>query len=279
MNDIKPDILNADDIMQIVPQLRGKRKFVEHLIHWLKMDKLNEAHAHCCNTPGPRCATRLLAESFNIKLRIDGQEVLDNLPEGAFITVSNHPFGAIDGISLISLIGERRPAFKVMVNMFLNHIQGMRPSFIAVDAWAQKDPSKKAVSINGIRQAIGQLKAGEPVGFFPAGAMSKTTWRPGNLQDRPWQDSVLQIIYRAKVPIIPIYFHGRPSRLFNIMGHLCWQLRSLMLPSEVVRKMNTTLHISIGQPITLEEQMPYRQSAATLGAYLRQQTYALRALK
>ena len=71
-------------------------------------------------------------------------EVLDNLPEGAFITVSNHPFGALDGITLIAEVGKRRPDYKVMVNMILNRITAMRPNFIAVDQKGSDDPAKKA---------------------------------------------------------------------------------------------------------------------------------------
>lgn len=171
--------------------------------------------------PGPEFVRRLLLEEFKIKLRIDNADVLDNLPEGAFITVSNHPFGALDGIALIYLISSRRPAYRVMVNMILNKISAMRPNFIAVDQSASADPAKRAVSVAGIRQALRQLKEGEPVGFFPAGAMSKTTLRDG-LHDRPWQQSILQIIHRAKVPVIPIYFHGSNSRWFNFLGHACW---------------------------------------------------------
>ena len=273
---VNPDVLTAEEVMQMVPRLQGHRRLVERLMHWLQIDEINRVHRQAYDTPGPRCATRILSEALNIKVEVRGAEILDHLPEGAFITVSNHPLGALDGIALVSLIGERRPDFKVMVNMILNHVGGMRPNFIAVDPMAQKDPAKRAVSINGIRQCIAHLRDGHPLGFFPAGAMSKTTWRPGNLQDRPWQDSVLQLIYKAKVPVVPVYFADRNSRLCNIMGHVCWPLRSLMLPREVIRKHDSTLHVAIGQPITLAEQEPHRSDAATLGAYLRRQTYALK---
>ncbi len=274
--EVNPDVLSADEIIEMVPRLSGHRRLVERLMHWLKIDAINRVHRIACDTPGPRCATRILSDALNIKVEVKGADVLDRLPEGAFITVSNHPLGALDGIALVSLIGERRPDFKVMVNMILNHVGGMRPNFIAVDPMAQKDPAKRAVSINGIRQCIAQIRDGHPLGFFPAGAMSKTTWRRGNIQDRPWQDSVLQLIYKAKVPVIPIFFADRNSRLCNIMGHICWPLRSLMLPREVIRKHDSTLHVAIGEPISLAQQEPHRADPATLGAFLRAQTYALK---
>lgn len=273
---VRPDVLTSDDVIEMVPRLQGHRKFVDRLMRWLKIDQINGVHRVAYDTPGPRCATRILSEALDIKLDVRGAEVLDRLPEGAFITVSNHPLGALDGIALVSLIGERRPDFKVMVNMILNRVGGMAPNFIAVDPMAQKDPAKRAVSINGIRQCIGQIRGGHPLGFFPAGAMSKTTWRRGNIQDRPWQDSVLQLIYKSKVPVIPIFFSDRNSRLCNIMGHICWPVRSIMLPREVMRKKHSTLHVTIGEPISLAEQEPYRYSPTTLGAFLRERTYALK---
>lgn len=276
--EIRPDVLNYDDIRHLVPKLDGHEKLVNWLLHFLSVDKVNAVHAKCCDTPGPEFTRRLLLEEFRMKLRIDNEQVLDNLPEGAFITVSNHPFGALDGIALIYLIGSRRPQFKVMVNMILNQITAMRPNFIAVDAWASNDPSKRAVSVAGIRQALRQLKDGQPVGFFPAGAMSKVDWH-GHQIDRPWQDSILQIIYRANVPVIPIFFHGGNSWWCNFLGHACWPARSLRLPAEVFRKVGKEMHVSIGDPISVQEQALHKESPATLGQFLRDRTYALRALK
>ncbi len=276
--EIRPDVLNYDDLRALIPALDGHPRIANFLLRFLSVDKVNAVHAKCCDTPGPEFVRRLLLEEFKIKLRIDNADVLDNLPEGPFITVSNHPFGALDGIALIYLISSRRPAYRVMVNMILNKISAMRPNFIAVDQSASTDPAKRAVSVAGIRQALRQLKEGEPVGFFPAGAMSKTTLRDG-LQDRPWQQSILQIIHRAKVPVIPIYVHGSNSRWFNFLGHACWPARSLRLPAEVFRKVGTEMHISIGRPISADEQAAHGESPETLGAYLREQTYALRSFK
>lgn len=277
-NDVRPDVLNYDDLRRLVPKLDGHEKLCNWLLRFLSVDKVNAVHAKCCDTPGPMFVKRLLIDEFRIRLRIDNEQVLDNLPEGAFITVSNHPFGALDGIALIYLISQRRPEYKVMVNMILNQISAMRPNFIAVDAWASNDPAKRAVSVNGIRTALRQLKDGQPVGFFPAGAMSKTTWSHG-LQDRPWQKSILQIIHRAKVPVIPIFFHGSNSWWFNFLGHACWQARSLRLPAEVFRKVGTEMHISIGDPISVDEQALHNATPEELGAFLREKTYDLAKLK
>lgn len=272
--EVRPDILNYDDLRKMIPPLDGHPKLTKWLMKLLWLDRCNRHHAAICDTPGPEASRRLLEEQWHVNVVVEGKEVLDHLPEGAFITVSNHPFGAIDGIILINLIASRRPRFKVMVNMLLNHISAMRPNFIAVDPMASTDPKKRAVSVAGIRAVLRQLKEGEPIGFFPAGAMSKTTLRDG-LQDRPWQDSVLQIIFKAKVPVIPIFFHGRNSRLCNIMGHVCWPLRSLMIPREMLKKSGKTVKVSVGAPISVEEQNAYTDPKS-LGDFLRRKTYELR---
>lgn len=274
---VKRTVLDVDDVIAMVPRLKGHEKLVAKALHWLDVDKVNDVHSRGFDRPGPPFV-KFLLEDFNIKLRIDNEQVLDNLPRGAFVTVSNHPFGALDGITLIHLIASRRPEYKVMVNMILNRITAMQPNFIAVDQTASDDPAKKAVSIQGIKKAIVQVRRGQPVGFFPAGAMSKVNWR-GQLVDRPWQPSVIRLIEQLKVPVIPIFFHGSNSFLFNFLGVVCWQLRTLRLPSEVWRKCNSTLHISVGDPISVEEQMKHQGSVEEFGEFLKSQTYALRKLR
>ncbi len=274
---VKRTVLDVDDIIQMVPKLKGHEKLVEKAIHWLQIDRVNDVHSRGFDHPGPEFV-KFLLNDLNIKLRIDNEELLDNLPQGAFITVSNHPFGALDGISLIHMIAQRRPEYKVMVNMILNRITAMRPNFIAVDQSASDDPAKKAVSIQGIKQAIMQVRRGNPIGFFPAGAMSKVNWH-GDLIDREWQPNIIRLIEQLKVPVIPIFFHGTNTFMFNLLGVTFWQLRTVRLPSEVWRKANSTLHISIGEPISVEEQLKHQGSVEEFGEWLKSKTYDLRKLK
>lgn len=273
----KRTVLDAEDVTAMIPRLKGHEGFVNWLLRVLEVDKVNAVHARYCDTPGPEFVASLLRD-FDIRLRVDGREVLENLPQGPFITVSNHPFGALDGISLIYLITRYRPEYRVMVNMVLNYIRAMRPNFIAVDALASDDPKKKAVSMAGIKQAIEQVRSGRPLGFFPAGAVSKINWK-GQLRDREWQPSIVRLIKQLKVPVIPIFFHGSNSWWFNFLGVVSWQLRTLRLPAEVFRKCGTELHISVGQPISVEEQLAHTGSVEELGGYLKTKTYELEKIK
>lgn len=274
---IKRTVLDYDDIVKMAPFFKGKRRFVEWLMKLLAVDKVNWIHDHNFDTPGPQFCRGLL-EDLDIKLRIDNEEVLDNLPEGAFITISNHPFGALDGITLIDIIGRRRPDFKVMVNMILNYIVAMRPNFIAVDQTASDDPAKKAVSMKGIKEAIVRVRQGHPIGFFPAGAVGNYN-KHLRFEDREWRESIISLIQKMKVPVIPIYFHGYNSWWFRILGVISWQLRTLRLPGEVFRRKGDTLHISVGDMIMPDEIQAHSGSIKELSDFLRNRTYSLGKLK
>lgn len=275
--EIRPEVLSESDIYDKVPKLRKHPGLVRWAMKVLAIDKVNWIHSHNCATPGPQFCTGLLAD-LELKLRVDNAQILDQFPEGAFVTVSNHPFGALDGITLIHIVGTRRPKFKVMVNMVLNMITAMRPNFIAVDALASDDPAKKAVSMHGIKEAIMQVRRGEPMGFFPAGAVSKVNWR-GRLEDREWQPSIIRLIQQLNMPVIPIFFHGSNSWWFNLLGKISWQLRTLRLPAEVFRKKGKKMHVTVGNPITVEEQKLHQGSVEEFGRFLKAKTYALRSCK
>lgn len=273
--EVRPDVLNYDDLRKLAPFLDGHPKLVKHLMHLLQMDEVNRVHGYLSDTTGPTFVKRLVEDDLHIQLRIDNEQQLDNLPQGAFITISNHPFGALDGILLIYMISQRRPKFRVMVNMILNRLSAMRPNFIAVDAWQSADPEKRKVSMDGIRQTLKQLKNGDPMGFFPAGAMSKINWKYEQI-DREWQSTVLQIIQKAKVPIIPIFFHGGNSLWCNILGHVCWPARSLRIPAEIFNKRYKEIHVSVGDIIPVEEQNKHEGSLKEFGDFLRAKTYELK---
>lgn len=275
--DIRPEVLTYEDVVKMAPALKGHRKLVDSVFKFLSIDKVNEVHSRYHKTPGIPFSHALVEQEFKVTLRVDNEEVFDRFKEGAFITVSNHPLGAFDGISLLHLVGRHRPDYKVMVNMFLNHLSAMRPSFIAVDPFASDDPEKKAVSMKGIREAMKMVKSGSPIGFFPAGAMSRVN-KELRIMDREWQPTILRLIQQMKVPVIPIYFHDRNSTFFNILGTISWQLRTLRLPKEVFLRRGKQMHISVGEPIMPEEQQKYA-TTKELGEFLYNQTYSLRRYK
>lgn len=271
---VRPDVINFDDVCKMVPKLADHQKLVEGILHFLKIDEVNTVHGRWCYDTGVAFARHLVEDEFKFKLRVDNEDVLSRFPDGAFITVSNHPFGGMDGIILIDIVGKYRSDYKVMVNYFLNNIRAMQPSFIAVDPIKNDDsPEKKKITLDGIREAIRQVKNGHPLGFFPAGAVSKVD-RSLHIRDRQWQPSIIRLIHQLKVPVIPIYFHGHNSTFFNILGLIDWRLRSLRLPTELFRMRNKQVRVSVGEPISPETIAEF-SDLDKLGEFLREKTYSL----
>lgn len=123
-----------------------------------------------------------------------------------------------------------------------------------------------------------QVRRGNPIGFFPAGAVSKLN-RHLRIEDRQWQPSIVRLVKQLQVPVIPIYFHGHNSWWFTFLGMVSWQLRTLRLPGEVFRRKGSTIHVSIGDPITVEEQQAHGESIESLGEFLKSRTYSLRSCR
>lgn len=274
--DIRPEVLTYEDVCRMAPFFRGKPWLVKAIFRFLKIDRVNAVHSRWASTPGVPFSHALVEKEFKVRVRVDHEEILSRFPTGAFVTVSNHPLGAFDGIVLLHEVGTFRPDYQVMVNLFLNNLSAMRPSFIAVDPSGSADPEKKRVTLQGIREAIAHVKAGHPLGFFPAGAVSKVK-RDLHIRDRQWQPSIIRLISQLKVPMIPVYFHGHNSTFFNILGIIDWRLRTLRLPAEVFRMRGREVHLSIGEPITVEEQRDCG-TVEELGRLLRARTYELEKL-
>lgn len=271
----RPDVITIEDLIKAVPWFANHRKLGERLLKFLYIDKVNYVHGKYCETIGVDFSTRLATEEYKWQLQVDNYKVLDRFRDGTpFITVSNHPFGSYDGIILLHLVGSVRPDFRVMVNLILNQLQAMRPGFIAVDPMKSDDPEKRKVTMHGMREAIQHVKEGHPLGFFPAGAISKYD-KHFKLRDREWQPVIIRLIKQLKVPVIPIFFHGSNSTFFNILGIIDWRLRTLRLPRELFASYNKHIRVSFGKPISVEEQNKF-DSLEELGKFLREETYKLK---
>lgn len=270
---VRPNVVTYDDVYRWVPILKGHSKIVTAIFKFLMMDKVNLVHGRLSRTPGIAFSDALIEDELQIKTIVDNEEILDRFKDTAFVTVSNHPYGSVDGVELLHIVGRHRPDFKVMVNFFLDNLTAMRPNFIAVDPSASEDPQKRAISIEGIREAIRRVREGHPVGFFPAGAVSKIQ-RNLRIRDRAWQPTIIRLISKLGVPVVPIYFHGHNSAWFNILGLISWQIRTLRLPAEVFEKRGKTIHISIGEPI-MPATLKGCGSEEELCELLRKATYSL----
>ncbi|WP_299666189.1 lysophospholipid acyltransferase family protein [uncultured Polaribacter sp.] len=200
------------------------------------------------------------------------EEDLKRIPkEGAFITVSNHPLGGIDGILLLKLLIEKRADYKIIANFLLHRIAPLKPYVMPVNPFERRKDAKSSVA--GIKSALLHLQEGKPLGIFPAGEVS--TYKDGKLKvDKPWEDGAVRLIKKANVPVIPIYFHAKNSRLFYFLSKISDTLRTAKLPSEVISRNGKVVKVRIGKPISVKDQDAYKD-LSSFYEFIRKKTYML----
>jgi putative hemolysin len=251
---------------------RGHR-LAEYVMRVLAIDRINEVYDNSGSCTGAEFTSRLL-EDLGVNYVVGNSERLRMLPEGSFITVSNHPYGGLDGIMSIDLMASIRPDYRFMVNKMISLVKTIQDNIISVIPAGNKKSAIHSANIKGIRETLEHLHNGHPMGFFPSGAVSDFRLRDFRVRDRKWQSSILHVIYSVKVPVIPIRFFDKNSAFFYFLGFLSWRIRALRLPYEVFNKRKQELRIGIGKIIPSEERNRFADAEA-FGAYLRECVYEM----
>ncbi len=240
------------------------------LMKFLKISTLNKIynkHKHLNDLP----FLNSLLEELDINFEIP-EEDLKRLPkDGAYVTISNHPLGGIDGILLLKLMVEQREDFKIIANFLLHRIEPLKPYIMPVNPFENHKDAKS--SIAGFKNAIMHIRNGHPLGVFPAGEVS--TYRDGKLVvDKPWEEAAMKLVQKAKVPVVPIYFHAKNSSLFYRLSKISDMFRTAKLPSELLTQKRRVIKVRVGKPIPVKAQDEH-DSLDSFTEFLRKKTYIL----
>lgn len=202
------------------------------------------------------------------------EEDLIKIPKtGPFILVSNHPLGAIDGILMAKILTEIRPDFKVMGNFLLEKIEPMRPFVISVNPFENRKELKD--SATGMRASLKHLENGGCIGIFPAGEVSNKNNQYGEILDKKWGKPALKLIKMAKVPVVPMYFHAKNSRLFYQVSKIHPDFQTLLLPAEMMHNREKPIRIRIGKPISVKV-LDDHETSDEMGEFLQKKIYMLK---
>jgi putative hemolysin len=197
----------------------------------------------------------------------------NQIPEkGAFITISNHPFGILGEIILLEYLRRKRPDFKIMANhpdfhttwvkneCILNHANGL--------------PVSPREEDNHFDSVASHLASGRPIGIFPATEVSVFQRENRRITDKAWHKPLVKLIKAAHVPVIPMYFEGSNRLWGQIMGLILPDFKKITIPSEVFSQKKKQVKVYIGSPIPAKE-LNKIDDVDRLGRYLRARTYSL----
>ena len=258
----QPIKIDVDKVLR--DRLTKHYKYIPRfVVRWLErticQDKLNAILTKMAGKNSVDAATAALDE-MDITVNATG---LDHLPEGRFMFVSNHPLGGLDGLALISLLGNRYDKkIKFLVNDLLMAVEPLRGVFLPVN----KDGNQARAAAVQIEEA---LQSDNQFITFPAGLCSRMQ-PDGSIADLPWQKAAVAHAINHQRDIVPIFFDAHNSRFFYRFAK--WRkklgiklnIELIFLPKEMIKKSGSTLRVMIGEPIpwsTLDATHPKQEAA------------------
>ncbi len=240
----------------------------------LPLKRLNAIHTALDSLPEHGPIPDRILEVLGITFDISKADQTRIPASGPLVVVANHPFGAIEGLILASILMRARDDVKIMANFLLGvlGIEKLNEILLYVDPLERK--ASTVNNLKPLREAIQWVRDGRALGLFPAGEVSHVHLDGLGVIDRQWSRTVARIIKRTEATVLPVYFEGRNSLLFCGLGLLHPLLRTIMLPRENLAKGSRTFGVHVGKPV------PFRRMAglddAAMMDYLRLRTYNLK---
>lgn len=248
-------------VIQLVERISGqpdlKRMYLEHQNHPVPGESFWEA------------AIRKL--QLNIAFNEEG---LSEIPStGPVILVANHPFGVLDGLVICWLIARVRKDFKVLTNALLNRAEEIKPFLLPIDF--EETKAALETNIKSRAECKTLLEKGGALIIFPGGTVSTTpTVLARKARDPEWKTFTARMIMQGKAPVVPVFFAGQNSRLFQIASHVSMTLRLSLLFKEVHDRIGSDLTLRVGKRIPYD-QLKAISDRKKLMEFLRDSTYAL----
>lgn len=264
-------LISQNELRSAIKKSFGKSGFAKLLIQAFQVKKMNRFYELHENDTAEEFLDAVI-KRLNLKFEVSEEELKKIPAEGAFITVSNHPFSGIDGILLMKILSQIRPDYKILSSYLLQRIKPLDELLLPINPFDQS--GDKSHSLSGLKQAFSHLQQGHPLGLFPSGKVSSYIRDTKIITDLEWQYSIIKFIKKADLPVIPINFLGRNRSNVNLMSVIHPLLKADHLPQELFNRKNRVIRIRIGNPIPTKDLSQFN-NISQLGRFLRVKTYAL----
>lgn len=188
------------------------------------------------------------------------------------MAVANHPFGVLDGAAFGALLSRVRPDVKVMTNSLLEGIAELHEHCIFVDPFRSATSAEK--NRKALKQAIAWLRAGGALAVFPAGEVSQLQVSKAHVSDPAWNHVAALLIRKTAASALPVFFCGRNSVTFQLLGLIHPRLRTLLLMQEFLQQRGKKVQVRVGSPIPADL-ITNLDDDEEVTEYLRLRTYLL----
>jgi len=216
---------------------------------------------------------QVMADRYGLSLDIRGG-ALDNIPKtGPLILVANHPYGILDGLMMGYILSVVRGDFRILANNVFHKAQDLNRVILPISF----DETKEAVreNLKTRKDALDYLANGGAMGIFPGGTVSTSATPFSTPLDPGWRAFTAKMVAKSNATVVPLFFDGHTSRLFQLASHLHTNLRMGLLIKEFKAKVDAPVPVVIGEALPKAELDARRTDTKAMMDYLRSSTYAL----
>ncbi|SEK89410.1 lysophospholipid acyltransferase family protein [Pacificibacter marinus] len=249
-------------IIRSIEWITGKLPLLRHIRRFEKM-----------GAPSGQPFFTQALDVMGIKVTTPAEQIAKIPPTGPVVVVANHPHGLVDGLVMAELIGKVRTDYKILTRSLLTGIQEIDPFMLPVPFPHEEDSHRKSIRMRN--EAMDQLKAGGVIILFPAGAVATSDTWFGPVKEKPWNPFTAKMVLKSGAKVVPIYFPGRNTRLYQIADKISATVRQGLLLHEIVHALNKSQSPVIGDPLTPEDFGEWTSKPGRFMEWLRSHTLAL----
>ncbi len=215
----------------------------------------------------------VMAERYGLSLDIVSGS-LNNIPrEGPLILIANHPYGILDGLMIGNILSQTRGDFRILAHKVFRKAEEINRVILPISFDGTKEAMAQNLSTR--RDALRYLAENGTIGIFPGGTVS-TSYRPfGPPVDPIWRTFTAKLVTRSKATVVPVYFDGANSRLFQLASHAHYTLRMALLINEFRRRVDEPVRVAIGEPLAQDKLASFERDPKGMMEFLRKATYEL----
>jgi len=217
---------------------------------------------------------QVMTERYGVTLEVIGGS-LDDIPsEGPLILVSNHPYGILDGLMMGRILSERRGGeFRVLAHRIFRRAKDLERIILPISFDETKEAAK--LNLETRTKAVTYLQEGGAIGIFPGGTVSTSATPFSQPMDPSWRTFTAKMIAKSGATVVPMFFEGHNSRLFQLASHLHSTLRTGMFIREFKTRVNKPVRIVVGKPIPQAQLDTFNKDPKGCMDFLRKATYEL----
>jgi putative hemolysin len=216
---------------------------------------------------------QVMVERYGLTLDVVAGS-LDNIPrEGPLVLIANHPYGILDGLMMGHILSQTRGDFRILAHQVFRKAEDLNRIILPISF----SETKEALALNLATRklSLDYLGQGGAVGIFPGGTVSTAIKPFAQPLDPGWRKFTARMVAKSNATVVPVFFDGHTSRLFQVASHLHYTLRMGLMIKEFGKRVDTSVRVVIGEPIDRQEIDARARDAKSLMAFLREKTYEL----